>query len=189
MEPHDVALERHQQILLKAAEVLGPLGFRKKGFGLWKKSADGNRFAGFLARPVPRRFTGKRVEFSAITMGGWAELHALCFPKHLKPRPFDSGPEFAHFEHDMLIPKGDGFIAKCWTVWPSTELAEFWPAFYERILSDTLPAVETMFDRRALVAALERSAGGGSIYIRAVDHTLQPQVIEIMKSGTDVAYS
>jgi hypothetical protein len=189
VEPHDVALDRHRGILLKAAEALRELGFRKKGHGLWKTSADGRRFAGFLARPVPRKYTGKRVEFSAITMGGWSELHETCFPKHLKPRPFGTGPEFAQFEHDMLTPKGDGFTAKLWTVWPSTDVEEFWPPFYARIVSDTLPAVETMFNRRALLAALERSAGSGPVYIRPIEYSLSSQIINTLSNSRDVAYS
>ena len=188
MEAHDVALERHRAILLKTAEALRERGFRKKGNGLWKTSADGSRFAGFLARPVPRRFTGKRVEFSAITMGGWSELHELCFPKHLKPRPFGVGPEFAQFEHDMLTPKGDGYLAKLWTVWPSTDLEEFWPPFYARIVSDTLPAVEAMFNRNVLITALEQSAGTGPIYIRPINFALSTQVIDRLKHGNE-AYS
>jgi len=169
-------------------ESLAPLGFKKKGYGLWKLSPDRGRFAGLFAHPRPQR-GGERMEFCVITMGGWAELHELCWPPHLKPRPFTTGDKFAHFFHDMLDPVGEGrYLAALWAVRPSTSIEELWSELHGRILNETLPAIEIMFNREQLIAELEQTMSGGHWYIRPTRYPLGHQIIAKLRETGDSAH-
>jgi hypothetical protein len=176
----EIILMRHKMLLAKLAEAFKPLGFSKKGAGVWRWSSDQGSFAGVSLRPRINR-ASKRLEFRAETLGGFAELHKLCWPTHRTWQPFGLGADFAQLEHDLVDPKGAGFVAKIWTLWPSTDIDEFWPRFHPRIVAESLPAIEAMNNRSELIAELERSIRGGPIYIRATNYLLSQEMIRILR--------
>ena len=81
----------------------------------------------------------------------------------------------------MLEPKGSGFVAKVWTIWPSTDVEELWPKVHSRIVAETLPALEVMTNRPELITALENSVGAGPIYIRAREYAQSHEMIRILR--------
>ena len=115
-------------------------------------------------------------------MGGWSELHELLWPQWDKPLPFQIGWEFAQFEHHLKDPRGLGFDGKVWTLWPSTNVDEFWPAFSTRIEAEGLPAVEAMLDRQALIDSISNELERG-IYIRAKELHRTPEIIHQLQDG------
>jgi hypothetical protein len=112
----DVTLDHHGRLLALLVGPLKPHGLRKDRWGFWKTLPCG-AFAGFVAKPKLIRGS-KRLEFSAITMGAWPDLHPLFAPLYTAGKPFRIAPQFTQFDHDMLEARGDAFLAKLWTIWP-----------------------------------------------------------------------
>jgi hypothetical protein len=189
MEPaaREVTLEHHRALLSLLVEPLKHHGLRKNRWGFWKASADGAAFAGFLAKPKLVRGS-KRLEFSAITMGGHRDLHDLFARLYAPGKKFDVGPQFAQFDHDLLEPRGQAFLAKLWTIWPSTDVASLAHELESRLIEETMPAVEVILDHERLAAALEEKMVGGRIYIRARNYALTKEAIHRLRSSGN-AYS
>lgn len=178
ISPHSEALSKQKLILAKVGETLKPFGFVKKGVGFWKCTPDKRRFAGFVAKPKLVRGS-KRVEFSAIAMGGWEEFHDLCWPAFQEPSAFKVNEKFAQFEHDLLTPapRGQGFLAKLWTVWPSTDVEEFWPPFEGRVVGELLPIIDRMLSGSALAESLKLKYSDGGMYVTAKNYALTEELI------------
>jgi hypothetical protein len=184
----DVTLEHHRSLLSRIEPELRACGLRKKGWGFWKRTDDGHGFAGLFARPKLVRGS-KRLEFSAITMGGWADLHELFRPTLLTKGPFTVGHSHAQFDHDIVDPKGAGFAATLWTIWPSSDVEALRAKIMPRLIAETLPAVEIMLDRARLADCLEREVVDGRVYIRARNYSLTQRAIQVLRGLSVGAYS
>lgn len=153
VEDRTAGLMRTRELVDELAPHLKPYGLVRRGAGYWKRLAEDLAFAGVWINAWPVR-NSKRFDVMAVTLCGWHRLHALCWPAHRKSRPFSIGPDFAQFEHHIVDPRGQGFIAKTWSLWPSTNVHELAEEIAPRIVTESLPALEIMFDRRRLANQL-----------------------------------
>ena len=174
-EDRAAVLKRSKDLIDELAPVCESRGLVRRGNGYWREGSGGKSFAGIWINAWPVRLT-KRFDVMAIALCGYEQLHGLCWPAHRKPKPFSIGPDFAQFEHHIVDVRSGGFVAKKWSLWPSTRVRPLADEIASRIIAESVPALDTMLDRKRLAAQL-RAQRTVAIIPRS-HYNLTPEILD-----------